>query len=430
MSFLSGLYQWLASVIMPAPPPPPPPQPPPPPSNAWFGYRWQPGQGVPAHLALIDETTATGVYVAFNTAALVDSYDAFYNRNGQGTVYVPPGTVSAALQQLVAAVAANPPVNDAYEWQTPADHKLPQLDGFLRYAATCLDLIDGTPSGHPLMQQLGNGPRLVIVSPSPVGNQTGGVGLNRLASTVVAFALNNEAIDGAAIDTMVTQHYPGLATQPARYAALAADLNNMPLYTLFETQAAFAPAFLAGNFTYNGAALDGPMLQNWLTGGDALFPAFLRANPAPAVNGVPLRDFLLMALIIQLYGQSPAGPGAPPRVYFDVNQGGINDPANAGFRPPAIGLAHELMHALHYTGGTAPGRDLGHFSTTAAELLFVGLGAFAGQPVSENTVRNEWHIVNPGAPDSNHWPAPAPRLIYDDPAPDTPAELREHSGMI
>jgi RHS repeat-associated protein len=54
------------------------------------------------------------------------------------------------------------------------------------------------------------------------------------------------------------------------------------------------------------------------------------------------------------------------------------------WRPPAIGLAHELIHAYHDLTGTysKPGMP--------EETATIGLGAHSGDPITENQIRQEW----------------------------------------
>ena len=90
------------------------------------------------------------------------------------------------------------------------------------------------------------------------------------------------------------------------------------------------------------------------------------------------------------------------------------------------------MHAMHYGRGTAPGYEINHFTSTAAELLFTGIGPFANEPITENTVRGQWATIPAPAIDpSNVWAAPALRTVYDLPTGgNTAATLRVASGMI
>lgn len=75
------------------------------------------------------------------------------------------------------------------------------------------------------------------------------------------------------------------------------------------------------------------------------------------------------------------------------------DPGPPGFpRPSFVGLAHELIHALHYVSGTcyrsATGAlaDLGNSGLMEEEMRTVGLFAYANEVPSENAIRAEHGI--------------------------------------
>jgi hypothetical protein len=76
-------------------------------------------------------------------------------------------------------------------------------------------------------------------------------------------------------------------------------------------------------------------------------------------------------------------------------------------RPPFVGLAHELVHAYHYTMGacyrnpTGGLQDQGNTGLMEEEMRTVGLGHYANETPSENAIRTEHSITlrtsyNPG----------------------------------
>ena len=219
------------------------------------------------------------------------------------------------------------------------------------------------------------------------------------------------------------QHYNHLPVGITRYAQLATDLNATPLYSLFVNEANFTAAFLQNNFTYNGGLLNAQTLLAWLQ--DPGLPAFethLQTNTV--IQGVNLRRFLFLALIITLLPDSPVRNGAGTVIGWNVLNEEDNQLGTATWRPPAIALAHELMHALHNGGGDAPGYDDNNFATTAAELQAAGIIPFNNDPVSENKVRAQWGGVNAPAPDPTNAGATPRRTVYTAPAPQTAAQMR------
>jgi hypothetical protein len=73
------------------------------------------------------------------------------------------------------------------------------------------------------------------------------------------------------------------------------------------------------------------------------------------------------------------GTGTQTQVKY--NQNTIYTPD--GSRPNFIGLAHELIHAMHNLHGDASA------NTQTEEHRTVGIGLFAGEAISENTIRAE-----------------------------------------
>ncbi|PKN57073.1 MAG: hypothetical protein CVU56_12850 [Deltaproteobacteria bacterium HGW-Deltaproteobacteria-14] len=79
------------------------------------------------------------------------------------------------------------------------------------------------------------------------------------------------------------------------------------------------------------------------------------------------------------------GPGANATVYYNPARLQIGDGAGWKTRPPAIGLAHELVHAWTAVNGQrARGVTEG---TNNRELQAVGLGAYKDAVISENQFR-------------------------------------------
>jgi len=97
------------------------------------------------------------------------------------------------------------------------------------------------------------------------------------------------------------------------------------------------------------------------------------------------------AIIVALYDHAASGTGAASTIEYSL--GDLN-PKNAE-RPPAIGLGHELVHAYYNLRGEQPGDEVGTFSTILFEYRCVGLGPWAGAPISENAIRAQWALAIP-----------------------------------
>ena len=393
-----------------------------------YGYRWQPGQGVPPALALIDPNTAgPGVYVVFTGALLDNMTDPFgWGVPAPGPVFVAPAVAPASVTNLVTSVARNPPPGEP-GWANPAAGRLADIGGFLAYVATCLNLLNQTAAGNTLLTRLTGTAYTVFISPGLMSNQTFAANQDSAVDTLT-HAVRNYAAGGpvptAEINAAVQARYAAINGALAKFNQLATDMNNAPLYSLFVAGAAFTPTYLYSYFRFRGQRLTGQNLMNWCSpGGFGVFDATLRGMTAPRPDGVALRDIFLLALCVALYPAVPLGAGTGAGVKFFVQNVDDNLIGSPTFRPPAIGLAHELMHAMHYTRGSSPGYDINHFSTTTAELMFAGIGPSATEPVSENAIRGQWAGL-PVDP-SNVWAAPVQRAVYEPPAPgQTAATMR------
>jgi hypothetical protein len=409
-----ALYGYLSNMVYPRPP-----------AGAGYGFRWQAGQGVPAALNIYDVAggaVPAGLYVVF-TGSLLDNMTDPFGRVGigaPGPVFAAPGAPSAALTNLVNSVARNPPPEEP-GWANPAPGRLADIDGFLRYGANCLNLINQTAAGAQLLNGLSAGAFPVFISPGLMSNQTFAGGIDGAVDTLTKGAkeyAQGGPIPGALIDAAVKARYVGIGGLLGKYNQLAADMKAAPLYSLFVPGANFQQNYLNARFRFRQAPLTGQILMNWVSpGGFAVFDATLRSMSAPQQDGVIMRDFFLLAMCVALYPSAQPGPGAGAGVKFYVQRHGDNLLGSPSFRPPAIGLAHELMHARHYTRGSSPGYEINHYSTTAAELMFAGIGPSATDPVSENTIRAQWAGIAGPVDPSNLWAPPVQRLVYEPPGP-------------
>lgn len=409
-----------------------------PPANATYGFRWQAGQGVPNALSVYNMTAGVGpgIYVAFPPTALDATVDPF-GRVGQGapgTVFVAPGAPSAAVTDLINKFAPNPPPGQWALFNNVTAQRLSDLTGFLSYTAKCLEILNQTAAGAQLFNNINNAQFSVFISPATMGgNQTfaGGMGyVNTLTQAIRDYSAQTP-MPAQQLVNIINLRYAAIQAGLPRFNELAQDMNNLPLCTLFQPAGAVA-TFLATNFRYQGQPFTGQNVMDWLS--PQGLPAFdLNVRTLnTVVQAINVREFFLLALNIILYPNVPAGAGTGAGIKFNVRNEEDNVLGSPEFRPPAVGLAHELMHAMHYGRGTSPGYDINHYTTTAAELLFAGIGPFAGEPITENAIRGQWGNIPANALDaSNVWGAPALRTVYEPAvAPQTPATLRARMRCI
>ncbi len=399
----SALFSYIYGLVYPQPP-----------ASAGYGFLWQPGQGVPNQLSVFDlNTLQSGLYVVFSSWALNNASDPFGRAmGGVGTVYPAPGLASAPIANLVAQVLHNPPAGaEGPLWTGATAARIADIGAFLAYTANCLDLINQTAAGQQLFVNINANNKVVLIAPGMGGgNQTRSSnvdGVNQMVGVAIDLAQGN-ATPRARLDALVQRRYAHINGALNRHNQLAADMNATPLYSLFVQDNNFSPNFLNVNFRFRGQPLTGQNLMNWLSpGGFNVFDTFVKTSAA-TVQGVLVRQFFMFALLNALYPAAAPGAGADSDIAFNVRNQDANVLAAPDFRPPAIGLAHELMHAMRYGAGTALGIDFASFTTTLAELQFVGMVPFNAVPVSENAIRAQWNTV--AAPDpSNVWAAPRPR---------------------
>lgn len=400
-----------------------------------YGFQWQPGAGVPAVLQQLPPGNAhPGLYVAFRGVHLDGDVDPFGRADaGPGPVFAANPAAANAVTAIVANVARNPPDGEG-GWRNPGAGRIANLGGFLAYVAFCLDLLNHTATGQVLLQRVTTGGPAVLILPGLAMNQTFAAGIagavDQLTLAIAQYA-SGEPVPSALINAAVQTQYGHLGNQAAQFDRLAADMNAAPLYTLFESAAASPPTYLQNHFAFQGAPLAGADLLAWCSpAGFGAFDAWVRGLTVPGADGVPVRSMFLLALAVALRPATAAGPGSGAGVSFYTQDNNDNLQGSPDFRPPAIGLCHELMHAMHYSAGTSPGYELNHFTTTTAELMFTGIGPTATDPVNENAIRAEWP-PNGLAPDpSNVWAVPTPRLIYEPPIGTTPALMRKRNRCL
>jgi Effector protein len=387
--------------------------PPPPPLAERYGFRWQLNGAVPATFQGFNVATAApGIYVTFRPNLLQADIPLFGNGGTQVPLYALPPAPSQGLTNITTTIIQQSNPDQGLFVTTPF---LRGLQGYLDYTNRCLNYIALTATGLQLLNRINQSQFSVFIDPGAAGN---GIQVNNSDNSLTRISLqliqsfNN--LNVPQINQMLVDAIPG-DTLIARLNQLATDINAMPLYSEFLQENAYTATFLQTNLRYNGAVVNGNDLRNWLMPGDGgAFFNFLRDDNT-LVNSVRLVRYLRLAVIIRLYSVSPAGAGSGSAIYFNIRRD-TADPLDLNTtRPPAIGLAHELIHAMHNAYGTQPGLQINDYSTVLAELLAVGLGPFNTAPISENAIRAQWAAIAGNTDATNNMAAPR-RTIYDDPA--------------
>ncbi|WP_419419180.1 M91 family zinc metallopeptidase [Legionella sp. D16C41] len=151
---------------------------------------------------------------------------------------------------------------------------------------------------------------------------------------------------------------------------LAKCISDMPHITLKGTPE---------NKSYFSKPLSSDDISAWLAGGyDNLVKNF---------DSVTIAQ-ILCATITVLYPYTTPGLGSGTTIRWNA----FDDYSRNNERPPAIGLAHELIHAFYNAAGLQPGKEQDDTSAVF-EFLAVGLGVWENADFTENTIREEWESI-------------------------------------
>lgn len=245
---------------------------------------------------------------------------------------------------------------------------------FYNHTVRALEKIRQTTGGAALLNALtaartGPGRRVVIRSGAASLCRGGGNSTRTLLAQAV---LDNTGIVTTEIDNALTS-----INKAGNYAWLATAMKMCPLYDIQQ-----APNGVASNINITLADI-----QGWYSG--VLAAAF--PFTAAGVNADQVRQLLLTALA----DGAMLNPGIGTNSLVEWSQS-THITLTSGIRaarPKAVGLSHELIHALYNATGQQMGVDNGHYSTVLFEYQCVGLGPWTTYPISENKVRSEWQTV-------------------------------------
>lgn len=283
-----------------------------------------------------------------------------------------------------------------------------------------LTWINATPAGNVVLLGLEASVLDTGISPTSEGNSAS---MNHAANSknLVAQELVGGGGPGPNTNQAVTATFGGIGYVHALAAAINStprwDLNTVPgvgggfwgnaqrVRNYVNRWALLVdPRYFRWSDTNEGYARNQSWFGDWgVSGGNigitgTQVAAWLGGAGLPI--GMPTADqeHAIVATVAAVYANSPAGAGTHVGVRWNPDP---NSPMNQQ-RPPAIGLAHELIHAYYGVRGAQPGNEFGHFSTVLFEYLCVGLGPWDGHTPTENSVRAEW------------WPNASPLIPNND----------------
>jgi len=270
--------------------------------------------------------------------------------------------------------------------------------GFYDIVDRCLTDIYATPTGLYLLESIVQhtaGPKRIKIQPTTGGNQhagSAGAQLPLVQSFTLGSGYNKIGELKKCMRTLGKLNDPG-------YGWLSVELAK-PM-----------PVIPFPNAIISDVPVTGNDVKRWFTEVDA--------NIYAKTNGQIMnklqQNSLELRLIICLYDAADASAGGASAISFNPSYMG----GEGNKRPPAIGLAHELIHAYYDLIGRQIGTNINHYTTMLYECLCVGLGPWANEPrkhgrrgdiIHNNIIRREW---TPNPIDGWHNKArPGPRLKY------------------
>jgi hypothetical protein len=261
-----------------------------------------------------------------------------------------------------------------------------QIDGDQDYIAgvtTCLDLIESVADGKKLLAAITTLSHQVFIQDTLDGNSCGAQSWSAFPPLPVAIKDKNTAsfttelkaaVDKAKSGGITLEHLGrqlAMGLSPATYKSAS---NVVP-----PTQKSPAPA---------GASAQDIMFNAGLQAGTAMSILQELMSGKRSVNNLPTDWDYELPRLLRPY--LTPGTGAASKVSFNHTKTFhcADDPAMHK-RPPAIGLAHELIHALH----NSCGQNLALVKKDGEnieELITTGMPPYNFEELSDNKMRSQW----------------------------------------
>lgn len=322
-----------------------------------------------------------------------------------------PGPPGIAVVTADDNYIGNHPVTGAAQFMTfPAT--------FRGLVGNALRYIHATPAGRHILLPL-SAASVVSILPSQGGNTVatrGGGAMNLVAEELTPASMIG-GVTQTALNRINVPHY-------AQASWLTHMINSSPELLLDAVPGAgtgfFARLEKARQYANQWGLLADRRYLRWTSSNEGYFndqtlgrsldaggynigitlhevAGWIAGNPLPARLSQRAQNHALVATLAALRDVSPSANGAESVIGWNPY---ASNPLNLS-RPPAIGLAHELIHAYYSGLGQQLGRDFGHPSTVLFEFLCVGLGPWDEAPISENGIRRHWYshavpLMGPG----------------------------------
>lgn len=262
----------------------------------------------------------------------------------------------------------------------------PNPDGFFNACNDALSMLYSRPSGRllidTLMRKRNAAPNRFLTIQHAIGGDAGnscqartGFGDSDGNRTLLASAFGSGAMVQAASLIKLALNRGG---KQRKWDWFANELNSVPRLRIQGV-----PSSTPGNYGVLPSDID-----RWMSGDRPLLSGFQSEDDRADIKNA-------IQIVIHRLGQHFSGSGAHNSVCW--NPGKSLSKLTTGrtvYRTPAIGLAHELVHAYHNALGTqlAWSEDATHETGPLFEFLCVGIGPFKGENPTENEIRDEHHI--------------------------------------
>lgn len=280
---------------------------------------------------------------------------------------------------------------------------------FKDQVSRALTYIFSTPTGKVLIRQLCNMKNLVLIQPTPLGNNVQSNDMNNALNKVAREIIQEKGLGHQTRLALNQIQIP----QQSKSQWLTFIINNSPSWSLDglpgNSGGFFGYLERARQYANSWMLLFDPRYFRWSDNNEGYFnkqtftnqfgtsahniaitndevAAWLAGNPLPDHLSEAQKNHARLATIVALKDVSPPSAGCSVSVGWNPTS---TNPLNR-IRPPAIGLAHELLHAYYSCKGAQLGYEDSHYSTVLFEYRCVGLGPWDEASLSENALRKEW----------------------------------------
>lgn len=278
-----------------------------------------------------------------------------------------------------------------------------RVRNFIKYTYYCLDLLYMTDAGKKIidniLQQCKYKQKKIYIGPSYMGGNQYLCKNKNASQCIVAQCLRTNSSHGGVINKWLEKLYPEERKGKVRRILLYQNICSGYIYTnggcAKIKKRGGVPRFIrkedilelnAARASLENAyrKFDYALLCTWVK--NKKKDVFSETGWVAAQKRL-MNEYLRNNIVVSLYGVSEAGDGSDVIINF------MPGSYKGETRPPAIGLAHELIHAYYTVAGMQP--DIPDTDIVLTEIICIGAGPeelLNVQKVpNENCLRKEWY---------------------------------------